>query len=86
MEVPSLQVGVVADPKSMLGSSARSAYGILTACVCLHTTTVYVPHAQPQTKTKREELDSCGLPASPTDLLAASQTLATPKKTFQYLA
>jgi len=85
VEVPSLQVGVVVDPKSMLGFSATSVYGILTACVCLHTTMVYVPHAQPQTKTMIEGLDSCGLPASPMDLLAASQTLATPKKTFQYI-
>jgi len=86
VEVPSLRVGVVADPKSTLGSSARSVYGILTACVCLHTTMVYVPHAQPQTKTMIEGLDSCGLPVSPKELLAASQTLATPNKTFQYLA
>jgi hypothetical protein len=86
VEVPSLQVGVVVDPKSTLGSSARSGYGILTAYVCLHTTMVYVPHAQPQTKTMIEGLDSCGLPASPMDLLAASQTLANPKKTFQYVA
>jgi hypothetical protein len=79
---PSLQVGVVVDPKSMLGSSARSVYGISTACVCLHTIKVYVPCVQPQTKTMTEELDSCDLPTDPMDLPAASQTLATPKKTY----
>jgi hypothetical protein len=72
----------VADPKSMLDSSARSVCGILTAYVCLHTTKVYAPCAQPQTKTMIEGLDFCGLPTDPMDLLAASQTLATPKKIF----
>lgn len=73
-----LLVGVVEDPESRLGSSARSACDISKAYVYLHTTAAYVPCAQLQTKTMREGPDSCGLLADPMDLLAASQTLANP--------
>jgi hypothetical protein len=73
-----LLVGVVADPKSMLGSSAKSGYGTLKAYVHLHTIKAYVPYEQLQTKTTTEGLDSYDLLIGPMDLLSASQIPANP--------
>lgn len=79
---PDLLVGVVEDPESRLGSSARSVCDISKAYVYLHTTMAYVPCVQLRTRTKTEGLGSCGLLADPTDLLAAFQTLANPVNIF----
>jgi hypothetical protein len=83
VEDQDLLVGVVVDPRSMLGSSARSGYDILKACVCLHTIKAYVPCAQHQTKTMIEGLDFYDLLTDPMDLLSASQIPANPTKIFK---
>lgn len=71
------------DPKSMLGSSTKSEYGILKVYACLHTIKAYVPCEQLQTKTMTEELDFYDLLTDPKDLLSASQILANPTKIFK---